>query len=30
MAGFDGASAKIRKTIDTLKLEMRLAIAISK
>jgi hypothetical protein len=27
---FDGASAKIRTTIDTLKLEMRLAIAISK
>ncbi len=29
MAGFDGASAKIRTTIDTLELKMRLAIAIS-
>jgi hypothetical protein len=29
MAGFDGASAKIRTTIDTLGLKMRLAIAIS-
>ncbi len=29
MAGFDGTSAKIRTTIDTLELKMRLAIAIS-
>ena|SRR6266404_4096337 len=29
MAGFDGASAKIRTTTDTLELKMRLAIAIS-
>jgi hypothetical protein len=29
MAGFDGASAKIRTTIDKLELKMRLAIAIS-
>jgi hypothetical protein len=29
MAGFDGASAKIRTTIDTLELKMRLATAIS-